>query len=358
MKHATFQSTSRRELMKVLAPAAAILAVEDSALGSPAGQVRIFAGEASDIEALFNELLSDPQLKQFLDEQLPPLLTGLAFGLGTTPIPDSEMVPVAELSAQLRAELSSQLKGQAPELISELLSNGSLGPPPDSATLDAIINDSLNLVATVLANPTLDPSTAVRNQASDFEAAVIDDTLAAQDRLGRGLIVLSPAQKIAENGPQDDAFHIGEFMLYLSLTVEIIGLIAGTLGLALPKVNLAKIFGKVAPTLTSPSVRDAFAAFLRALRAVNATLESKAGAVVDLLIGIAASGTLTRIIAAIVSEFSFGDALRIGISLLAYFGATFFSGGAVIAANLARIGLTLGAAINELIQKIQKLVKS
>jgi hypothetical protein len=344
--------------MKALAPAAALLAVEDSARGSPAGRVRIFAGEARDIEGLFNELLSDPQLKQFLDQQLPPLLTGLASGLRATPIPDSETVPVAVLSAEQKAALSSQLERQVPELISELISNGSPGPQPDSATLDAIINDAVNLVATVLANPKLDPSTAVQNQAIDFEAAVIDDTLAVQDRLGRGLIVLAPAQKIAEGVPQDDEFHIAELMLYLSLIVEIIALIAGTLGLALPKVNLAKIFGKIAPSLTSPSVRAAFAALLRALRVANATLTSKAGALVDFLLAIAASGALTRIIAAIVSEFSFLDAVRIGLQLLAYFGATFFSGGAVIAANLARIGLTLAASINEIIQKIAKLVKS
>jgi hypothetical protein len=344
--------------MKTLASAAAILAVGDSARGSPAEQVRIFAGEAREIEELFNQLLSDPQLKQFLDQQLPPLLSGLAAGLRATPVPDFETVPVAVLSAEQRAALSSQLERQVPELLSELISIGASGPPPDSATLDALINESINAVAAALANPRLDPSIAVQNQAIDFDAAVIGGTLAVQDRLGRGLIVLSPAQPIAEGGPQDDEAHLAEIMLYLSLTVEIVGLIAGILGLALPKVNLAKIFGKVAPSLTSPTVRDAFAALLRALRAVNATLNSKAAALVDFLLALAASGTLTRIIATIVSEFSFLDALRIGLQLLAYFGATFFSGGAAIAANVARIGLTLGASINEIVQKINKLVKS
>jgi len=308
--------------------------------------LRVFLGSAQDAEPVLDALDQDPDLVRFVRFTLNPILRQLAAGLDATP-PFSGPVPTISLSNSDIAVLHQQLVS----FIQGFLEQNSITNFA-SNDVEEVTALAIQRLQTVLSTPSVDTELAVINQLSDFSAAIVGNAFIALDQGGTGAIILSPATPISQDGNSTE-WTDSQWILIAGLTVELIALLAAAVGVLLPKVPLGPVVKAILPFLKQPVVREALTKLLATLALQTASLADKGTEILKFLAILSNIGALGRVLDAIFADFSVFDLLLFVAQIVIVIGAFFVP--ASTAATVARITVTLGAALKELINKVKKL---
>jgi hypothetical protein len=327
------------------------------------GRVRIFEGDARELEPVLAQLAQDPEVQAFLDE-IRPLLRDFPAGLEATAFSPPGPPPTVTLSAEDQAFIRQKVREALPAFLEARRGEN---PDPDPALLDELVETAVQTVRARYASPDRDPALDLFNQSRDFTAAVVGNVYSAFDNQAKSLIVLAPMIPADGGGgggtgrpqdPKDDPKVYDDealILLAVSFLVEILGLLASLAGLTLPNVPLGKLAGAVRGSLKSPSVREAFKKLLKVLGDARGTVAGKAEAIIDFLTVLGASGALSEIVAEVLDELSWFDYVKLGLQFAAFIASFLLP--ATAGARVARMVIALAAALTALVEKVKRIVK-